>query len=301
MTARSLMRAMLPVISALSSHCDSPQEKDWFVTMKRKQLNMVWGFVLVLLGGFFLAEQVGVIDDLSADVWALLFAAASLLFFASYFINGTTQWGWLFPATIGGGLAAIIWLGERGYDGDYLGSLIIACVSLPFWVGFLVNRKENWWALIPGWITAAIAAVVLLSEVISGELMAAFILFSVALPFFAVYTINRQHWWALIPGGIVASVGLMLLVLAPVNRLGFQEASFVSVMFLGIALTFFIIWLLRGKAPTGWAIYPAAGFAALALWFLLIGMEISRYWPVVLILGGGWLLIDAARRPRLEG
>lgn len=271
------------------------------ITMKHKQLNMVWGLVLVLLGGFFLAEQVGLIDDLSADVWALLFAAASLLFFASYFINGTTQWGWLFPATIGAGLAAIIWLGERGFDGDYLGSLIIACVSLPFWVGFLVNRKENWWALIPGWITAAIATVVLLSEVISGELMAAFILFSVALPFFVVYAMNRQHWWALIPGGIVASVGLMLLFIAPVNRLGFQEASFVAVMFGGISLTFLVIWLLRGKSSTGWAIYPAAIFAALALWMLLVGTQIAKAWPLVLILGGGWLLINAARRPRLEG
>jgi hypothetical protein len=269
--------------------------------MKHKQLNMVWGFVLILLGGFFLAEQVGFIDNLSATTWTLLFAVASLLFFASYFINGITQWGWLFPATITGGLAAIIWLGERGFDGEYLGSLILGAVSLPFWVAFLVDRKQNWWALIPGWITAAIAAVVLLSEVISGELMAAFILFSVALPFFVVYALNRRHWWALIPGGIIASVGLMMLFIAPTNRFGFQEASFVAVMFGGISLTFLVIWLLRSKASTGWAIYPAAIFAALALWMLLVDTQIVKAWPLVLILGGGWLLINAARRPRLEG
>ena len=98
------------------------------------------------------------IGDLSPSMWVLLFGVASLLFFASYLISGVTRWGWLFPATITGGVAAVIWLSERGFSDVYLGSLMVACVSLPFWVAFLVNRQENWWALIPGWITAAVAA-----------------------------------------------------------------------------------------------------------------------------------------------
>lgn len=268
------------------------------IISRQKQMSVVWGLVLILLGGFFLAEQVGLIDDLSAEMWVLLFGVASLLFFASYLINGITQWGWLFPATISGGLAAIIWLGDRGYDGAYLGSLIIGCVSLPFWVAFLVNRKVNWWALIPGWITAAVAAIVLLSEVISGEIMASFILFSVALPFFVIYAMNREHWWALIPGGIIASVGLMLFFLAPVTRTNFGDEIFVAMMFAGIALTFIVIWAQRGKASTGWAIIPALLFAALAL---LILFKVYYVGPVALILFGAWLLLGRGMRPRLKG
>jgi hypothetical protein len=263
-----------------------------------KQISIVWGIVLILLGGFFLADQMNLISDLSPNTWVLLFGVASLLFFASYFLSGLTHWGWLFPATICGGVAATIWLAEHHFDGVYLGSLIVACVSLPFWVAFLVNQKANWWALIPGWITAAVAAIILLSEAVSGEFMAAFILFSVALPFFVVFAVNREHWWALIPGGIVASVGLMLLLLNPITRIGLRETSFVSVMFAGIAITFFVIWLQNGKHPTGWAKYPAMLFAALAL---LIFVQSDLIWPVALILLGGWLLMGTMLRPRLKG
>jgi hypothetical protein len=270
-------------------------------------MSIVWGIVLILLGGFFFAEQFNWIGDLSPSLWVLLFGVASLLCFASYLISGVTQWGWLFPATIMGGVAAIIWLsqviwlGERGSNDVYLGSLIVACVSLPFWVAFLVNRKENWWALIPGWITAAIAGIILLSETISGEIMAAFILFSVALPFFVVYAADRRHWWALIPGGIIGSVGLMLAFIGIADGINPAGETFVALMFAGISLTFTAVWLLRGQVPTGWAKYPAIGFAALAVLVLLAGVQVNYVWPVALILFGGWLLFDAARRPELKG
>jgi hypothetical protein len=268
---------------------------------RQKQINVVWGLVLVLLGGFFLAEQVGFIPDLSPGIWSLLFGIVSLLFFASYFISGFTQWGWLFPATISGGLAAIIWLANNGFDGPFLGSLILGCVSLPFWVAFLVNRKENWWALIPGWITAAIAAIILLSETLSGEIMASFILFSVALPFFIVFAVNRKHWWALIPGGIIASVGMMLFFLAPANNTRWGDEIFIALMFACVSITFIAVWLQRDGASTTWAKYPAIGFAALSLLVLLAGVEANFLWPALLIIFGGWLLLDAARRPKLKG
>jgi hypothetical protein len=260
-------------------------------------MNIVWGFVLILLGGFFLAERVDLIDNVSPTTWTLLFAVVSVLFFASYFLSGITHWGWLFPATISGGIAVIIWLATNGFDGPYLGTLILGCVSLPFWVAFLVDRKDNWWALIPGWVTAMIAAITLLSEIISGELMASFILFGVALPFFVVYALNRTHWWALIPGGIVASVGLMLLFLAPINRSGLSDELFVAIMFAGIALTFLILWTQRGKARTEWAIYPALMFAAFAL---LTALKIYYVWPLALILFGAWLLLGTRTRPTAE-
>jgi hypothetical protein len=265
----------------------------------QKQMSIVWGLVLILLGGFFLAEQTGLVNDLAAWVWVSVFALASLLFFITYWINGVTQWGWLFPATILAGLAAIIWLGDRGYDGAYLGSLIIGCVSLPFWVAFLVNRKENWWALIPGWITAVVAAIILFAEIIPGEMLASLILFSVALPFFVVYARNREHWWALIPGGIVASVGLMLFFLAPTTRTRLGDEVFVGVMFAGISLTFLLIWAQRARASTGWAIVPAVLFAALAG---LVLFQIYYVGPLALIILGGWLLLgQGMRRPKLKG
>jgi hypothetical protein len=174
-------------------------------------------------------------------------------------------------------------------------------VSLPFWVGFLVNPKENWWALIPGWITAAIAAVILLSETFSGEMMASFILFSVALPFLVVFLINRKHWWALIPGGIIASNGVMLFFLAPARNTGLRDEIFVALMFACVSVTFIAVWIQRRGGSTTWAKYPAIGFAILSLLVLLVGVEVSFLWPAVLIICGGWLLLDAMRRPQLKG
>ena len=49
-------------------------------------------------------------------------------------------------------------------------------------------------------------------------------------------------------------------------------------LFLGLAATFGTLWLLRKTLTTSWAIYPAVGFLAIAVLFIIEGARFSEYW-----------------------
>jgi len=315
--------------------------------MKRKWVDYAWGALLILLGGFFLANNLEIIPEPSVILWAGLFAAASLFFFGVYAVSGPRDWGWLFPALVTAAIAAIIVLAETGRAGPFLGSLVLWAVSIPFLAAFLANRHENWWALIPGWATAVLGTIVLLSDAVAGELIGALVMLSIGLPFFVVYLVNREHWWALIPGFVVSGIGVSILfatrlrgefvgafvlfaialpflaiylfrrehwwalipggILVSVGLTAFlsgfnvaevwQERLLGSVIFLGAAVTFTILWLQRDRQPTAWAKYPALGLAIIALIILATGSTIEYLWPLALIIAGLWLLYDNMVRP----
>ncbi len=47
-------------------------------------------------------------------------------------------------------------------------------------------------------------------------------------------------------------------------------------LFLGLAVTFGVPWLLRKTQPTDWAKYPATGLAVLAVQFLILGSRFQE-------------------------
>ena len=77
--------------------------------MKAKPVNIIWGIALVIIGGLFLAYNLGAFGTLPLNFWLVAFAGASLLFFITYLVNGVKEWGWLFPACIFGGVATTTW------------------------------------------------------------------------------------------------------------------------------------------------------------------------------------------------
>ena len=72
--------------------------------MKTKYRNLFWGIMLILLGGFFLAVNLGWVPALSENIWAILFVAIGLVFFAGYLSSGVSNWGLLFPAAGAGAI-----------------------------------------------------------------------------------------------------------------------------------------------------------------------------------------------------
>lgn len=226
--------------------------------MKTQQNSWIWGLVLIVLGGLFLLESLGYIPEFAPLVWSAVFAVGSLFFFALCFRNGPNEWPWLFPAMFMGGLAILIALVEAEVVGTWIGAMFMGCLSLPFWVGYLVNRQENWWATIPGWVTAVLTLIILFSSQVEGELIGTFVMWSIALPFFVVYFSNRQHWWALIPGFILGMIGLVVLISSRVRG----EWIGTLIMF-AIALPFFAVYLYSRKQ--WWALIPAGIMATIGL------------------------------------
>ncbi|MGE5124123.1 MAG: hypothetical protein ACM3H7_06360 [Acidobacteriaceae bacterium] len=319
--------------------------------MKDTIIKTFWGVVLVILGGFALADRLGSIDldSTTSQMWIIIFASLSLAFFLSYFISGIRQWGWLFPALIFAALALVINPILADQESPITPMSILLAVGIPFYVGYLVNRK-HWGLLIPAWILTVIAFIPALNERIDSNLVGAFFLYGTALPFLVVYLANRvrkwalvttvtlavigslpllefvyhgdlsgpivmsllalpflvafftsqKNWWALIPAGTFASIGVVALLnaLFPDDsflRVGEVEIGMYSaILFLGFAITFGILWLLRTSRPTGWAIYPAVGCLAISALVLLFGQRFNEFLPAVVLMIIGLVMISTA-------
>jgi hypothetical protein len=317
--------------------------------MKARTANLFWGFFLILAGGLFLLQNYGYLPAFSSEFWAVAFSGLSLLFFATYFLTGVKNVGWLFPASILGGVAITLWLVTLGFDGAFLGAPVLASIAVPFVVIYALDRANSRWALVPAWVMAVLTVVTLVVDSVPGEVIGALVLFSIALPFLYVYLSNRsntwalipalvlgavgvipllsyfargefvgafvlfvisvpffvvyfwseKNWWALIPAGVLASISLALLVTASGNLQQWETGVMNGIIFLGWAVTFFVLWLRRTTQPTAWAIYPAACLAAAGFLAFILSTTLNTFWPLALIAAGGLLVFLSFRARKM--
>lgn len=237
--------------------------------MKRNRPNLFWGLILILLGGFFLAVNSGVVPELSENLWGAVFAVVSLLFFVGYVSSRARNWGLLFPATISLAVALTLWLNSANVAGNTIGGIFMFAVSIPFWVGYLVNRQRHWGLLIPAWILAIIGVIVLFANETAGELIGALVLFAIGAPFFVVFLANRKNWWALIPGWVMSVLGVIVLLANSVN------GELIGALFMfAVALPFLVVFAVR--AEHWWALIPAGVMATIGVTVLLTTADLSE-------------------------
>lgn len=166
-------------------------------------------------------------------------------------------------------------------------------------VGVFLNKRDNWWAVIPGLVLLGIAGVIAWGELAPAgmeEWGGGIFLGCISLAFWIVYLTNREFWWALIPAGV-------LLTLAVVAGLGsVDNGSLVGgIFFLGLALTFGLLSFV--KTPEGrlkWALIPAAVLLVMGVVITASAAQLFGYiWPAALILVGIYLLVRfAVARPQ---
>lgn len=180
----------------------------------------VGGIVLIALGVLFLVTQVtGIrLGDLTAVV---IMAGICVTFLAVYLTNRANWWA-LIPAYVFAAIAGIITLDMlrvgQVFGVDFTAIFVLSAIALPFIVVYALNRR-NWWALIPAYVMLAIIGIIVLDQSwitrgMSDDLVGAFVMFAIALPFLFVYLRNTENWWALIPGGIMLTIGLGLAISA---------------------------------------------------------------------------------------
>ena len=220
--------------------------------MKRNVSSIFWGLLFILAGAALLADRMGWINFslVSTNTWVYIFAALSLVFFLSYFLNGLRQWGWLFPALILGAISLTIWMADRGLTGSYMGMPILLSIAIPFYVGFAFDRKA-WGLLIPAWVMTVLAFITLTADLVDGHLIGALFLYAVAAPFLVVYLLNRSRWWALIPAWVTFILGTITLLSDHV------DGNLIGALFLyAVALPFLVVYLM--DRTRRWALIPAA-------------------------------------------
>jgi len=259
--------------------------------MQRSRWAILWAVVLILGGGLLLAQNFKLLGQFEAPIWTFIFGGVGVLFLLDFITAPSQDWWALIPGCILLGIAATIALAEREVKGEWVGSVMLLSIALPFLLIFLVKRGDFWWALIPGAIMLFIAVIPILTLYVRGEAIGTFVLWAVALPFWVVYLINRKNWWAIIPAGTLTVIGLMPLL--AVSRVLPQFIG--GLFFVGLAAVFGLIYLLNLRDPQMlWAIYPAGVLLAIGVGVMAFG---QNWWPVVLI-ALGVLLLARAFLPR---
>jgi len=170
---------------------------------------LVWSAVLILVGVLLL---VNLFVELSPWVWAAFLAAAGLGTFALYLADRSD--GLVLLATYVlwavAGLLALV--PSDILRDEAVAFYVLPAIALPF-LGVYIRDRAQWWALIPAYALLAVVGVIALGESgsVSDDLVTAYVLFAIALPFFFVFVRNRSYWWALIPGGILTVIGVGFL------------------------------------------------------------------------------------------
>jgi len=236
-------------------------------------------------------------NSLSVQTKAIVFAVASGVFFVCYLVTGLRKWGWLFPTLFCAAMALTIWMSMNNMeDTPWIGLPVLASFALPFYVGFALEPKHRW-LLIPAFVTTM---VMVMSMATDSDYEGVVVMFTFALPFFAVYFWSRKNWWAFIPAGIFASIGVVALLdnvaprddyIAPQGTL--EWGVYTWVLLLGFAAAFGVPWLRRKDQPSGWTIYPAIGFLALAILNLILGEHFQEYWLACTMLVTGCAILLA--------
>jgi hypothetical protein len=227
--------------------------------MNVNRSGLFWGVLLIGAGALALAEQMGYTDRFSPQIWIAVFAGISLLGLVSYALSNWRQWGWLFPAGVFGGLAALIALAEANVDSAAVATPLFLGMLLPFAAAYLTDRVRNWWALIPGGVMLFLTLTTLLVDSAGGEWVGALFLFLIAFSFLMVYLSNQTRSWALIVAYILAVLGI-----APLMATAGREAAYYGPIFLfAVALPFFILYF--RSVQNWWAIIPAGAVTVISI------------------------------------
>jgi hypothetical protein len=151
----------------------------------------------------------------------------------------------------------------------------------------VARRTGNDWVMAAAFPAFGLALAVLWS----GDWGGAAFLASLGAGFLSLYVARRERWWALIPAGTLLTLAL---VAASGDDGGVTSGT---LFFLGLAVTFLVLWRLPDH-PQRWAVFPAAGLAAMAL----IVTTTAGGWvlPVLLIAAGAYLILRPTQRTSNE-
>jgi hypothetical protein len=161
--------------------------------------------------------------------------------------------------------------------------------GLVFLYTYLANR-EHWWALIPGFTLLGIGGTIAISELapdLADVASGAMVLGGISLGFWVIYLTDIDRWWALIPGGVL----LTLAVVTVIDTLGGALGG--GVFFLGLGLTFLLLWILpTPDRKMGWALIPAAVLLLIGLLMSAATASLINYAvPALFILLGAYFLL----------
>ncbi len=188
--------------------------------MRKPELRILWGVLLIAGGVLFLLDSLGIIA-VGAVVWPVLIAIASAVFLFLFVTAPQERWWTAIPGFVLLGLAGVILLDRLAPEvgATWGGSLFLGGIGVAFWAIYLVNT-EHWWAVIPGGVLLTLAVVSGLSEGLEGlegvEVGGIFF-FGLGLTFALLAflpTPEASLKWSLIPAVVLLLTGVLITAAA---------------------------------------------------------------------------------------
>ena len=180
--------------------------------MKRFDLRILWGGLLIFAGGLFLLQEMNLIPSAWDLIWAGLFGVGGCVFLYAYWTD-RSQWWPLIPGLGLLSLGALILINEILPGADWVGAIFLGGIGLSFWLIYALNR-DNWWAVIPGGVLMTLAVVAGVDPFVSGDAGGGIFMLGLSFTFGLVGLLpNRQGkmTWAFIPAGVLFLLGIFLI------------------------------------------------------------------------------------------
>jgi hypothetical protein len=180
--------------------------------MKKFDLRILWGGLLILAGCLFLLQEMNLIPSAWDIVWAVLFGVTGCVFIFA-FLTDRTHWWPLIPG-IGLLSLAVLMLVEEFLPGtDWAGAIFLGGIGISFWVVYALNH-ENWWAVIPGGVLVTLAFVAGFDSYLGDDAGGGIFMLGLGLTFGLVGllpTTQGRMNWAFIPAAVLLILGLFLI------------------------------------------------------------------------------------------
>lgn len=180
--------------------------------MKRFDLRILWGGLLILAGGLFLLQEMNLIPSAWDFIWAFVFGIAGCAFLLVYWTN-RTQWWLLIPGLSLLSLGIFMLFEEILPGADWIEAIFLAGIGLSFWLIYALNR-ENWWALIPGGVLVTLAVVAGIEPFVGGDLGGGIFMLGIGLTFVLIGVIPTPQGrmrWAFIPAVVLLFLGIFIV------------------------------------------------------------------------------------------
>jgi hypothetical protein len=252
-----------------------------------------WLFPAGIFGGLAVTIGLAVSGFDNPAMASSLFFGLLLPFAAAYLTDRAKNWWALIPGGIMLFLAMVTLLVDN-VGGEWVGALFLFMIGLSFFIVYWSNRTR-WWALLVAYIMFVLSIGPALAS-FGGDVPAYFgtiFLLAVAVPFYVVYFRSNQNWWAIIPAGVMTT----LAVVATLGIAGWirdERTGGISnaILMGGLAVTFAVLWF---RHSLNWAKIVAVILGLLAVASLFFASYAEIFWPVAIILAGGYLLYISLR------
>ena len=174
--------------------------------MKRIDPSILIGVALVLLGGLFVLQNMGILRDVGDIFWGMVFLAIGVFFLISYFSG---SWWAAIPGCVLAGIGAMILLPDSLEQ--FGGAIFLGGIGLAFWLAYLPARQERWWALIPAGVLTTLAVVTFLPDLVGDDSTGGIFFLGLALTFALVALLAGMRW-AWYPAAALGVIGLLSII-----------------------------------------------------------------------------------------